>query len=159
MSMHYLGRSIDIHTGGEDNVFPHHECENAQSEAATGRPFVRHWMHSGTVQFEGHKMAKSLGNLAFVSELRKKWNPMAIRLAILSSHYRSSWEWSPVLLDVAQERLSLWSSCAVGDDALEEVRRALDDDLDTVSAIEAIDQAAQHGARITDAAGLLGLKW
>jgi hypothetical protein len=65
----------------------------AQSEAATGEPFVRHWMHQAMVRMDGEKMSKSLGNLVFVSELRKEWDPRAIRLATLAHHYRTPWEW------------------------------------------------------------------
>ena len=83
--------TIDLHGGGSDLIFPHHECERAQSEAATGQPFVRHWMHQAMVCYEGEKMSKSLGNLVFVSELLKDWDPRAIRLAVLEHHYRSSW--------------------------------------------------------------------
>lgn len=93
MSMALLGYEIDLHGGGSDLIFPHHECELAQSEAATGRPFVRHWMHCGMVAYEGQKMSKSLGNLVFVGELAKQANPAAIRLALMGHHYRQDWEW------------------------------------------------------------------
>ena len=72
-------------TGGADLIFPHHECEAAQSEAATGVPFVRHWVHQGMVRLGGEKMSKSLGNLVFVSDLVKEWDPMAVRVAILAN--------------------------------------------------------------------------
>ena len=88
-----LGTTIDLHGGGSDLIFPHHECERAQSEAATGTTFVRHWMHCGMVAYEGTKMSKSLGNLAFVSELAKLADPRAIRLALMAHHYRDDWEW------------------------------------------------------------------
>ncbi len=68
-----LGTTIDLHGGGSDLIFPHHECEAAQSEAATGEPFVRHWMHQAMVRMDGEKMSKSLGNLVFVSELTMTW--------------------------------------------------------------------------------------
>ena len=80
-----LGTTIDLHGGGSDLIFPHHECEAAQSEAATGEPLVRHWMHQAMVRMDGEKMSKSLGNLVFVSELRKEWDPRAIRLVAVAA--------------------------------------------------------------------------
>ena len=93
MSMGLLGADIDLHGGGSDLIFPHHECERAQSEAATGQRFVRHWMHCGMVSYEGEKMSKSRGNLVFVSDLAKEVTPAAIRLALMGHHYRDDWEW------------------------------------------------------------------
>ncbi len=93
MSMGLLGTSIDIHGGGSDLIFPHHECELAQSEAATGSDFVKHWMHCGMVAYDGTKMSKSLGNLVFVSDLCKESAPAAVRLALMGHHYRDDWEW------------------------------------------------------------------
>jgi cysteinyl-tRNA synthetase len=91
MSQKYLGDTIDIHTGGEDNIFPHHECEIAQSEGATGVPFVRFWLHTRFLQVEGQKMSKSLGNFFTLKDLLEKGlDPMAIRYTLLSSHYRQS---------------------------------------------------------------------
>ena len=153
--------TIDLHGGGSDLIFPHHECERAQSEAATGQPFVRHWMHQAMVCYEGEKMSKSLGNLVFVSELLKDWDPRAIRLAVLEHHYRSSWEWQDEVMDEATERLERWQSAGAGagasDGALEEVRAALDDDLSTPAAVEAIDAAASKGDGASEAAMLLGV--
>ena len=153
--------TIDLHGGGSDLIFPHHECERAQSEAATGQPFVRHWMHQAMVCYEGEKMSKSLGNLVFVSELLKDWDPRAIRLAVLGHHYRSSWEWQDEVMDEATERLERWQSAGAGagasDGALEEVRAALDDDLSTPAAVEAIDAAASRGEGVNEAAMLLGV--
>ena len=79
-------------------MFPHHECEAAQSEAATGQPFARHWMHVGMVAYEGTKMSKSLGNLVFVRNLRRMHDPRAIRLALMAHHYRGGFEWFGVRL-------------------------------------------------------------
>ena len=149
--------TIDLHGGGSDLIFPHHECERAQSEAATGQPFVRHWMHQAMVCYEGEKMSKSLGNLVFVSELLKDWDPRAIRLAVLEHHYRSSWEWEDEVMDVATERLERWQSAGNGDGALGEVRAALDDDLGTPAAVEAIDAAVSKGYGASEAAMLLGV--
>ena len=82
MAMHEHGPTLDLHGGGTDLIFPHHECEIAQSEALTGEPFVQHWLHSAMVNYEGEKMSKSLGNLVFVSDLLKLADPRAIRLAL-----------------------------------------------------------------------------
>lgn len=149
--------TIDLHGGGSDLIFPHHECERAQSEAATGQPFVRHWMHQAMVRYEGEKMSKSLGNLVFVSELLKDWDPRAIRLAVLGNHYRRSWEWQDSVMDAATERLERWQSAGNGDGALAEVRAALDDDLGTPAAVEAIDAAVSKGVGASEAAMLLGV--
>src|SRR5436190_8228778 len=131
LALRELGSTIDIHGGGSDLIFPHHECEAAQSEAATGVPFVRHWVHQGMVRLGGEKMSKSLGNLVFVSDLVKEWDPMAVRMAIVSQHYRSSWEWKDELLSRAAGRLERWRAAGEGEGGLERVRVALDDDLDT----------------------------
>ena len=88
LALRELGTTIDLHGGGADLIFPHHECEAAQSSAATGEPFVRHWMHQAMVHMDGEKMSKSLGNLVFVSDLRKEYDPRAIRLGIVAHHYR-----------------------------------------------------------------------
>ena len=84
MAMETLGPVIDLHGGGTDLIFPHHECEMAQSESVTGETFVKHWLHSAMVSYEGEKMSKSLGNLVFVSDLLKVADPRAIRLAFLT---------------------------------------------------------------------------
>ena len=136
--MRELGPTIDLHGGGSDLIFPHHECESAQSEAATGSRFVRHWMHVGMVRLGGEKMSKSLGNLVFVHRLREEGHdPAAIRLALLSQQYRTSWEWKAPMLEEAEDRLDRWRVAGPGDAALEAVRDRLDDDLDTPAAIEA----------------------
>jgi cysteinyl-tRNA synthetase len=103
MSMKYLGESLDIHGGGLDNQFPHHECEIAQSEAATGKPFVKYWLHNNMVTVDGQKMSKSLGNFVTVSELLQKYNAMTVRFFILQGHYRSPQDFSPEALDAAQK--------------------------------------------------------
>lgn len=89
MSMKYLGETLDIHTGGEDNKFPHHECEIAQSESATGSPFVRYWLHTKHLLVDGKKMSKSLGNFYTLADLEKKgFAPRAVRYLLVSTHYR-----------------------------------------------------------------------
>jgi L-cysteine:1D-myo-inositol 2-amino-2-deoxy-alpha-D-glucopyranoside ligase len=157
LSMRELGETIDLHGGGSDLIFPHHECEAAQSEAATGQVFVRHWMHAGMVRLEGIKMSKSLGNLVFVHDLLKDWEPAAIRLAVVSHHYRNDWDWHSRLLPEAADKLREWRASGPGDGALIEVREALDDDLDTPTAVSAIDAAAARGKGVSEAAGLLGV--
>jgi cysteinyl-tRNA synthetase len=94
MAMRYLGESFDIHGGGEDLVFPHHECEIAQSEAVTGRPFARYWVYNAFVNMGKEKMSKSLGNTLLIRELVKRHHPDAIRLFFLGTHYRNPVEWS-----------------------------------------------------------------
>jgi L-cysteine:1D-myo-inositol 2-amino-2-deoxy-alpha-D-glucopyranoside ligase len=157
LALRELGTTIDLHGGGADLIFPHHECEAAQSEAATGEPFVRHWMHQAMIRMDGEKMSKSLGNLVFVSDLRTVWDPRAIRLTAVAHHYRNSWEWNDSLMPEAQRRLESWLVAGEGDAALEDVRAALDDDLDTPTAVAAIDAAAKEGAGVSVAAALLGV--
>jgi cysteinyl-tRNA synthetase len=89
MAMRYLGESFDLHGGGEDLVFPHHECEIAQSEAATGKPFARHWLHNGLVNLGSAKMSKSLGNILTIEALLGRHDPEALRLYLLQTHYRN----------------------------------------------------------------------
>jgi len=94
MSQKYLGETLDIHGGGKDLIFPHHENEIAQSEAATGKPFARYWIHNGFVNINKEKMSKSLGNILTLKEIFKDWHPEVIRLFLLSSHYRSPVDFS-----------------------------------------------------------------
>ena len=159
LALRAFGNTIDIHGGGSDLIFPHHECEQAQSEAVTGKTFVKHWMHSGSVNFAGEKMSKSHGNLVFVSEIIKKWDPMVIRLAILSNHYRSSWEWDNELLVKAQERLNRWKKNDKKEAGFSEVGACLDDDLDTQNALKEIDRISTAGNNVSEAASLLGIFW
>jgi L-cysteine:1D-myo-inositol 2-amino-2-deoxy-alpha-D-glucopyranoside ligase len=161
LALRELGTTIDLHGGGTDLIFPHHECERAQSEAATGEPFVRHWMHVAMVHMDGHKMSKSLGNLVFVDQLRQVWDPRAIRLGIIEHHYRREWSWDDDLMARASARLDRWLAGAgpggSGGRALDEVRAALDDDLDTPAALDAIDAAVARGEGVLEAAALLGV--
>jgi len=159
LAMRELGLPIDLHGGGSDLIFPHHECEAAQSEAATGETFVRHWMHVGMVRLGGEKMSKSLGNLVFVGELLKEHEGVAIRLALLSQHYRTTWEWRPELLDEANDRLAAWRAAGPGEGAIDEVRARLDDDLDTPGALGALDAAVAEGSGVSaTASALLGVE-
>jgi L-cysteine:1D-myo-inositol 2-amino-2-deoxy-alpha-D-glucopyranoside ligase len=158
LAMRELGTTIDLHGGGTDLIFPHHECEAAQSEAVTGEPFVRHWMHVALVRLGGTKMSKSLGNLVFVSDLLKEWEPDAIRLCVLGHHYRTEWEWRDEEMGEAAERLARWRAAGPGSGGLDAVRAALDDDLDVPAAIAAIDAAAARGHGVSEAAELLGMQ-
>ncbi len=160
LALRELGTTIDLHGGGSDLIFPHHECERAQSEAATGEPFVRHWMHVAMVYMDGHKMSKSLGNLVFVDKLRTQFDPRSIRLGVIEHHYRTEWEWEDGLMPRNHARLQAWLS-SVGGPAgtvLEEVRERLDEDLDTPGAVAAIDRAAGSGTDVSAAAALLGVR-
>ncbi len=157
LALRELDTTIDLHGGGSDLIFPHHECEAAQSTAATGEPFVRHWMHQAMVRMDGEKMSKSLGNLVFVSELRKTYDPRAIRLGVVTHHYRTEWEWHDDLMPDAAARLERWLAAGAGDGALTEVRQALDNDLDTMTAVAAIDDAVERGLGVDQAALLLGV--
>jgi L-cysteine:1D-myo-inositol 2-amino-2-deoxy-alpha-D-glucopyranoside ligase len=167
LALRELGTTIDLHGGGSDLIFPHHECERAQSEAATGAPFVRHWMHVAMVSMDGHKMSKSRGNLVFVDALRKEWDPRVIRLGLVAHHYRVEWEWNTNIMPDALARLQLWQSVSRNAETahspesmsvLAEVRDALDDDLNTPLALQLIDSAARAQVNVLAVAELLGVQ-
>lgn len=105
MSRRYLGETFDIHGGGEDLVFPHHENEIAQSQAATGKPLANYWMHNGFVKINAEKMSKSLGNIFPIREIIKQYHPEALRLFMLQSHYRSPVDYSDTSLKEARTAL------------------------------------------------------
>src|ERR1700690_2174042 len=105
MSMKYLGETFDIHGGGLDNQFPHHECEIAQSESATGKPFVKYWIHNNLVTVGGQKMSKSLGNVMLLKDAFKKYSPLVVRFFILQSHYRSTLDFTNEALEGASKGL------------------------------------------------------
>src|SRR5262245_22869251 len=148
MAMHEHGPSLDLHGGGTDLIFPHHECEIAQSESLTGEPFARHWLHSAMVNYEGEKMSKSLGNLVFVSDLLKIADPRAIRIALLRHHYRHGFEWFDTDLEdgtALLHRLLAAAERPGGPDPrpfADRVRAAIDSDLDTPRALDALDDLA-----------------
>ena len=155
MSMELLGPTFDIHAGGQDLVFPHHENEIAQSEAATGKPFARYWMHNGYINVNNQKMSKSLGNFLLVREIGKEFDLEAVRLFLLGAHYRNPVNFSRDLVEqsnaglirirTARERLAeAKEGPATEADAafiasLEEYKgkfcEAMDDDLNTADAI------------------------
>ena len=150
MATRYLGTTVDIHGGGEDLVFPHHECEVAQSEFATGQePFARYWVHVAMVEYQGAKMSKSLGNLVLVRDVLRDYPADALRLYLASHHYRTPWEYR-------EEEVDTWAGFA-GDlreaadfpaygieeevdvtPYRERFLNAIDDDLNTPAAIEAL---------------------
>jgi len=160
LALRELGEHVHLHGGGADLIFPHHECERAQSESATNTPFVDHWMHAALISKDGEKMSKSLGNLVFIDALREEWDPRAIRLGIISHHYRTEWEWHDNLMPSSNERLTRWKASVGGDDdgaLINAVRAALDNDLATPYACSQIDAAVSEGKDATAAAALLGI--
>jgi cysteinyl-tRNA synthetase len=168
MSTRYLGDQLDIHGGGADLVFPHHTCEIAQSENATGvQPFTRYWMHVGMVRLDGEKMSKSLGNLVLARNLLGAYAPNTVRVILLNHHYRESWEYhEEEALQAAQIATKLYAATAPrvvgkkeraaglaqGEDSSVEVaetaRRhfvtAMEDDLNTPLALNTLTALADH---------------
>ncbi|MGC5052177.1 cysteine--1-D-myo-inosityl 2-amino-2-deoxy-alpha-D-glucopyranoside ligase [Micromonospora sp. DT48] len=147
-----LGATIDVQGGGNDLLFPHHECSAAHAERLTGvAPFASHYVHAGMIGLDGEKMSKSRGNLVFVSRLRAdRVDPMAVRLALLSGHYRADRTWTDDLLTAAEHRLDRWRRAAAatagpsGSAFLAGVRERLADDLDTPGALRLVDAWAEQ---------------
>ena len=152
MSRKYLGDTFDIHGGGMDNVFPHHECEIAQSEALTGKPFVNYFVHNNLITRNGQKMGKSLGNTVDLDELFEKYGPTFVRLYIVKNHYRSVLDFSDDQLEETRktydkfvnlvEITEKYKDLDVSDSKYEDVDdmkkrflEAMDDDLNTAVAI------------------------
>jgi cysteinyl-tRNA synthetase len=155
MSVTHLGEQFEIHGGGRDLAFPHHEAERLQSEGATGRsPVVRHWVHTGMVHHDEAKMSKSLGNLVMVGDLLRRWPADAIRLALIRQPYRADLTWTDDLAAGAYPLVQRWTEAARGRtrdidepaDAVgwrrEEVLAALANDLDTPGALQKLDAIA-----------------
>lgn len=162
MANKYLGETIDIHSGGQDLIFPHHENEIAQSEAASGKPFARYWMHNGFINVDNEKMSKSKGNFFTVRDIVKEFDYEVIRFFMLSAHYRNPINFSGNLLEQAKSGLDRIYTCIdnleylnqnaaksdISDDEKEIAKRldelkdnfikAMDDDLNTADAIAAI---------------------
>lgn len=157
MAMRYLGDTIDIHGGGGDLVFPHHESEAAQSRAATGKPLARWWMHAGMLRYKGEKMSKSLGNLIYISDLKKRLSANAVRLYLLSHHYRAPFSYTERGVARAEKtellfrrvwRLQSGSGAAFAPAPYERALfRALHDDLDTPAAIGILARMSEHMIR------------
>jgi L-cysteine:1D-myo-inositol 2-amino-2-deoxy-alpha-D-glucopyranoside ligase len=147
MALARLGDQLDVQGGGSDLAFPHHELSAAEAEVATGvHPFARAYVHAGMVGFDGEKMSKSLGNLVFVRRLLTAGTePAALRLALLGEHYRADREWTPAALEQGEARLARWRAGAArecgpdGAGLLTAVRQSLCSDLDSPSALAAID--------------------
>ncbi|MDY0213399.1 MAG: cysteine--tRNA ligase [Desulfuromonadaceae bacterium] len=154
MSTRYLGESFDIHGGGKDLIFPHHENEIAQSEGASGKPFVKYWVHNGFVNVNQEKMSKSLGNFFTIRDILQQYDPEVVRFFILLAHYRSPIDFSEQNLKEARSGLSRFyeglhaaaevlSQCDVdpsiatteGEELKERFRAAMDDDFNTAQAI------------------------
>ena len=170
MSMKYLGTTFDIHSGGEDLIFPHHENEIAQSEAATGKRFVRFWLHSGMLLVAGRKMAKSSGNFFTLRDLLSKGHdPLAVRYLLMSAHYRAQLNFTEeALVDAAKALEALRGTCRRAKDieatrqqekiglqralSLEELEfeRAMDGDLNTPRALAAVHRGARAVNRAID---------
>jgi cysteinyl-tRNA synthetase len=170
MSMRHLGESFDIHTGGVDLVFPHHEDEIAQSEAATGKPFVRTWLHCAHLRLDGAKMAKSTGNISRVVDLLEDGvSPRALRLALISVHYRQGLDFSDASLEAAGAAIDRLDAALAALGAYREDRAddpsvpplvsaartrfddALDDDLNVSAALAAVfDLVREANRRVAD---------
>jgi len=165
MSSSLLGDSFDIHGGGRDLIFPHHENEIAQSEGASGRPFARYWVHNGFVNVNQEKMSKSLGNFFTIRDILKTYDPEVVRFFILSAHYRSPIDFSDQNLAEAQAGLSRFyealqaaEEAVAGDLAAEEsdlgseldvrFREAMDDDFNTALAIAHLFEAVRNMNRL-----------
>ncbi len=118
MSKKYLGEEIDIHAGGEDLIFPHHENEIAQSEAANGKPFARYWMHNAFLNIDNRKMSKSAGNFFTVRDILQQYDPMVLRFFMLSAHYRSPLNFSADLMEAAGNGLGRIRTAAANLDFL-----------------------------------------
>jgi len=176
MSLKYLGDTLDIHGGGQDLIFPHHENEIAQSESFTGKkPFVKYWLHNGLVQLGEDKMSKSRGNLITIKQALEKYSPDAIRIFVLSSHYRSPLKYSEEGLEAAKRGLDRLAQAISRNDstggkgmALEaqpyynQFIEAMDDDFNTAQALAVlfdsareINQVADSGLSFQDAQGVL----
>jgi len=162
MSMKYLGETFDIHAGGKDLLFPHHENEVAQSECATGKPFARYWMHNGFINIDNEKMSKSKGNFFTVRDIVKEYNPEDVRMFMLSAHYRSPVNFSRDM--VAQAHASLQRLYTARDHMMFLLKNAADTEitadekalLDKVQAsVERFDAAMDDDLNTADALGAL----
>ena len=155
MSRQLLGEHFDIHGGGQDLQFPHHENEIAQSVGATGRPFVNYWMHNGFVRVDGEKMSKSLGNFFLIRDILKRYDAEVVRFFILRAHYRSPLNYSDAHLDDAKQALArLYTALKANPAAAARVdwaepharrfRDAMDDDFGTPEAFAALFELANE---------------
>jgi cysteinyl-tRNA synthetase len=160
MAARYLGDGFDIHGGGTDLIFPHHENEIAQSEGASGNRFARYWLHNGMLNLGGEKMAKSTGLVVDLGSLLDQVDPAALRLLFLRAHYRSQFDYTADLLDDAQaslERLRRFEAridIAPGTEpdagAMERFTAAMDDDFSTPEAVGLLFDLVRQGNRLLD---------
>ncbi len=164
MSSGFLGETFDIHGGGKDLIFPHHENEIAQSEAASGKPFARYWIHNGFVNINQEKMSKSLGNFLMVKDVITRFHPEAVRLFLLSNHYRSPIDFSDQALEEAvsgldkiyaligriDETTGRGIQAAGGGQSWIRFCEAMDDDFNTAKGIGILFEAVRTGNRIMD---------
>jgi len=161
MAREYLGDGFDIHGGGSDLIFPHHENEIAQSEAATGRTFAQLWMHNGMLNLSGEKMAKSTGHVVTLARALDEWDPFAVRLFYLRTHYRKPLDYSPEALSDAEAsllRLRTFRRRIDGPiedvaraDILDDFKAAMDDDLDVSRGLAVLFDAVREGNTALDA--------
>ena len=165
MAAAHLGETIDIHAGGVDLQFPHHENEIAQSESAHGKPFARFWLHNGMLEFGGAKMSKSVGNIEKVHDLLQRHPAEALRLALLSAHYRQPLDWTPRLVEQSVSTLDrLYGTLRDLADVEATpvipaaIEAALDDDLNTPAALAAIARIAGEARKATEPAERARLK-
>jgi len=162
-----LGDQIDIHGGGGDLKYPHHESELAQTESFTGKtPFVKYWMHIGMLRYEGEKMSKSLGNLVLVSNLKEKYSANAIRFLLLSHHYRKEWEFEYGELDEAEKKVKTLQEILdrnIKDQSFDEniIYEAIEDDADFAKGLDLIWENAEkmNNAQLARLVDLLGFKF
>ncbi len=161
MATKYLGASFDIHGGGIDLVFPHHENEVAQSEAAAGVPFCTYWMHNGFINLAGEKMSKSVGNVVDLNQILDEHEPLAVRLFYLRSHYRKPVDFTPANLADAEATLErLWAfrrridppaADAPDPVSIDAFKRAMENDLDTAGALGVAFEVVKKGNLALDA--------
>jgi L-cysteine:1D-myo-inositol 2-amino-2-deoxy-alpha-D-glucopyranoside ligase len=159
MSDKLLSIPFDLHGGGSDLIYPHHECEIAQSHGLGQNKVADCWMHVAPISYLGEKMSKSLGNLVFASDLLQKYEPAAIRLALMNYHYMEGGEWLPTLLDDATELLNQVNavrgdvSYGAADKLLQTVRLAIEDNLDTHAIGHALIDFAKNCKSSSDKSG------
>jgi len=165
MALENLGKQVDVHGGGADLIFPHHDSEIAQSEAATGvRPFARIWAHVGMLRYQGEKMSKSLRNLVLVRDLLQRYDADTIRVLLLRHHYREAWAYTEDKLDDAAAWTRRLQEAARGSRPAAAprdlaVRAALEDDLDSPRALRLLEESIGRGDESwRDGAAILGLR-
>ena len=154
----HLGKTIDIHAGGIDLQFPHHENEIAQSECAHGEPMARYWLHNGFLDMDGEKMSKSLGNVKLIHDLIEQWPGEVLRFALLSGHYRAPLDWTRDLLEQSKTTLGriygalrrVWEAEG-GESSDKSIDKALNDDLNTPVALAELSRLASEANLAADA--------